>query len=113
MARVSDAELERLKKEVPIQQLAEALGIKLQPHGKNLIGLCPFHDDKEPSLVITPEKNLFNCLGACGSGGTVIDWVMKAEKLSFREAVNFLQNCSEFPMMTSNSGQTSQGKSKN
>jgi len=92
MARVSDAELERLKKEVSIQRLAEALGIKLQPHGKNLIGLCPFHDDKEPSLVITPEKNLWNCLGACGSGGTVIDWVMKAEKLSFREAVNFLQS---------------------
>ena len=94
MTRVSDAELELLKKEVSIQRLAEARGIKLQPHGKNLIGLCPFHDDKEPSLVITPEKNLFNCLGACGSGGTVIDWVMKAEKLSFREAVNFLQSCS-------------------
>lgn len=94
MARVSDAELERLKKEVSIQGLAEARGIKLQPHGRNFIGLCPFHDDKEPSLVITPEKNLFNCLGACGSGGTVIDWVMKAEKFSFREAVNFLQSCS-------------------
>lgn len=92
MARVSDAELERLKKEVSIKGLAEARGIKLQPHGRNFIGLCPFHDDKEPSLVITPEKNLFNCLGACGSGGTVIDWVMKAEKLSFREAVNFLQS---------------------
>jgi DNA primase len=70
------------------------MGIKLQPHGKNLIGLCPFHDDKEPSLVITPEKNLFNCLGACGSVGTVIDWVMKAEKLSFREAVAYLQKLS-------------------
>lgn len=91
MARVSDTELERLKKEVSIQRLAEERGIKLQPHGKNLIGLCPFHDDKEPSLVITPEKNLFNCLGACGSGGTVIDWAMKAEKLSFREAVEYLQ----------------------
>ncbi|KAF1079096.1 MAG: DNA primase, phage associated [Candidatus Rifleibacterium amylolyticum] len=103
MTRVSDAELERLKKEVPIQRLTEAQGIKLQPHGKNLIGLCPFHDDKEPSLVITPEKNLWNCLGACGSGGTVIDWVMKAEKLSFREAVNFLQSrsaCSESSLAT-------------
>ncbi|GAB4270764.1 MAG: hypothetical protein Kow0029_07850 [Candidatus Rifleibacteriota bacterium] len=91
MARVSDAELERLKKEVSIQRLAEARGIKLQPHGKNLIGLCPFHDDKEPSLVITPEKNLFNCLGACGTGGTVIDWVMKAEGVSFRHAVEILR----------------------
>lgn len=94
MPRVSNEELERLKRDIPILKLVEAQGIKLQPHGRNFIGLCPFHDDKEPSLVITPEKNLFNCLGACGSGGTVIDWVMKAEKLSFREAVNFLQNCS-------------------
>ncbi|PKK88226.1 MAG: DNA primase [Candidatus Wallbacteria bacterium HGW-Wallbacteria-1] len=91
MARVSDAELERLKKEVSVQRLAEARGIKLHPHGKNLIGLCPFHDDKEPSLVITPEKNLFNCLGACGTGGTVIDWVMKAEGVSFRHAVEILR----------------------
>ena len=92
MPRVSNEELERLKKDIPILKLVEAQGIKLQPHGRNFIGLCPFHDDKEPSLVITPEKNLFNCLGACGSGGTVIDWVMKAEKLSFREAVSFLQS---------------------
>lgn len=91
MPRVSNEELERLKKDIPILKLVEAQGIKLQPHGKNLIGLCPFHDDKEPSLVITPEKNLFNCLGACGTGGSVIDWVMKAEKLSFRKAVAYLQ----------------------
>jgi DNA primase catalytic core len=92
MARVSDAELERLKKEVSVQRLAEARGIKLQPHGKNLIGLCPFHDDKEPSLVITPEKNLWNCLGACGTGGTAIDWVIKAEGVSFRHAVEILRD---------------------
>jgi DNA primase catalytic core len=92
MPRISNDELEHLKQKVSLVELAQKMGIKLQPHGKNLIGLCPFHDDKEPSLVITPEKNLFNCLGACGSGGTVIDWAMKAEKLSFREAVNFLQS---------------------
>lgn len=91
MARVSDTELERLKKEVSVQRLAEARGIKLHPHGKNLIGLCPFHDDKEPSLVITPEKNLWNCLGACGAGGTAIDWVIKAEGVSFRHAVEILR----------------------
>lgn len=91
MARVSDRELERLKQEVSVQRLAEARGIKLQPHGKNLIGLCPFHEDHDPSLVITPEKNLWNCLGACGSGGTVIDWVMKADGVSFRHAVEILR----------------------
>jgi len=56
MPRLTDSELEQLKSSVSLVQLAQNRGIKLQPHGKNLIGLCPFHDDKEPSLVITPEK---------------------------------------------------------
>jgi DNA primase len=65
MARIPENELERLKSEFSIQRLAEARGIVLKPHGKNLPGLCPFHEDHEPSLVITPETNLWNCLGAC------------------------------------------------
>lgn len=54
--------------------------MKLQRHGADLLGLCPFHDDHEPSLVINPHKNLWNCLGACQSGGSVIDWVMKGDQ---------------------------------
>jgi len=92
LPRLSPCELERLKSDVSIQRLAEARGIKLKPHGKDLIGLCPFHEDHEPSLVITPSKNLWNCLGACGTGGTVIDWVMKAEGVSFRHAVEILRD---------------------
>ena len=65
--------------------------MKLKKHGEDLIGLCPFHDDQEPSLVITPEKNLWHCLGACQTGGTVIDWVMRAEGVSFRHAVELLR----------------------
>ena len=75
----SGAEIERIKQEVSVQRLAEARGIKLERHGADLIGLCPFHEDHEPSLVITPAKNLWHCLGACGTGGSVIDWVMKAK----------------------------------
>ena len=56
-----------------------ARGVVLTPHGADLIGRCPFHDDHEPSLVITPAKNLWHCLGACQRGGSVIDWVMQAE----------------------------------
>ena len=91
MPRVPQEEIERLKREISVQSLAEARGIVLKPHGKNLIGLCVFHDDKNPSLVITPEKNLWHCLGACGTGGSVIDWVMKAEGVSFRHAVEILR----------------------
>jgi DNA primase len=91
MARIPQAELERLKGEISVERLAQARGIELAPHGANLIGLCPFHDDHEPSLVITPANNLWHCLGACQAGGSVIDFVMRAEGVSFRHAVELLR----------------------
>ena len=91
MARIPEDEVERLKREVSVQRLAEARGIKLVRHGANLLGKCPFHDDKTPSLVITPAKNLWNCLGACNTGGSCIDWVMRANGVSFRHAVELLR----------------------
>src|SRR5581483_239595 len=92
MPRIPEAELERLKREVSLERLAEAAGIALKRHGQDLIGLCPFHDDHAPSLVISPEKNLWHCLGACQQGGSVIDWVMKWNGVSFRHAVELLRN---------------------
>jgi DNA primase catalytic core len=71
---------------------AEARGVVLTKHGADLHGRCPFHEDRTPSLVITPSKNLWHCFGACQTGGTVIDWVMRAEGVSFRHAVELLQN---------------------
>jgi len=91
MARIPKDELERLKKETDLAALVRARGVELKRHGKDLLGLCPFHDDKEPSLVVTPSKGLWNCLGACGEGGTVVDWVMKTEGVSFRHAVELLR----------------------
>ena len=55
------------------------------------MGRCPFHEDRTPSFVVTPSKNLWNCLGACGTGGDNIQLVMKREKISFRHAVEKLQ----------------------
>lgn len=92
MPRIAAADLERLKQTISLERLAEARGVELKKHGADLIGRCPFHDDKTPSLVITPAKNLWHCLGACQRGGTVIDWIMKAEGVSFRHAVELLQN---------------------
>ncbi len=79
MARIPQEELERLKREVDLVDLITMSGVQLEKKGGNLVGLCPMHDDKDPSLVVTPSKNLWNCLGACGAGGTVIDWVMKSQ----------------------------------
>ena len=58
MARIPDEVIERLKQEVSLERLAEARGVKLKRHGADLLGLCPFHDDHEPSLVISPEESL-------------------------------------------------------
>lgn len=91
MARIPDDELERLKREVSILRLVEDAGITLTRHGKDWMGRCPFHDDKTPSLVITPEKNLWHCLGKCNVGGSVVDWVMRMKGVSFRLAVELLR----------------------
>lgn len=91
MARIPEQEIERLKREVSVQRLAEARGIKLTRSGKELIGLCPFHDDHSPSLNIDPKKNVWHCKGACGEGGDVIQWVMRAQGVSFRHAVELLR----------------------
>ncbi|MGH9223748.1 MAG: CHC2 zinc finger domain-containing protein, partial [Acidimicrobiales bacterium] len=92
MARVPDAEVERIKAEVSLQRLVEARGIELRRHGADLVGLCPFHDDHEPSLVISPARNLWHCMGACGAGGSVIDWIMRTDGLSFRHALELLRD---------------------
>src|SRR5271168_3726967 len=99
MARIPDGVIERLKSDVSVQRLAEARGVVFTRHGADLIGRCPFHDDKTPSLVITPAKNLWHCLGACQAGGSVIDWVMRAEGVSFRHAVELLR-AGETPVVT-------------
>jgi DNA primase len=91
MARIPEAEIERLKREISLERLVAARGIALVRHGADLVGTCPFHADKTPSLVVSPEKNLWHCLGACQTGGSVLDWVMKTEGLSFRHAVEFLR----------------------
>src|ERR1700730_9556557 len=91
MARIPEEEIERLKREAPLERLVIAFGIELRKHGADLLGRCPFHDDREPSLVISPEKNLWHCLGECQTGGSVIDWVMKTKGVSFRYAVELLK----------------------
>jgi len=75
---------------VRIEELVRAKGVELQSHGSNLVGRCPFHDDRGPSLVVTPSKNLWHCMGACQRGGSVIDWVIVAEKLAFHDAMTSL-----------------------
>jgi len=91
MARIPESEIERLKLQVSVVRLVEAAGIQLKPHGKDQVGRCPWHDDKTPSLIVSPKTNLWHCMGACQMGGSSIDWVMKFEGVSFRHAVELLK----------------------
>lgn len=94
MARIPDAELARLKSEVSVQRLVEGCGVELVRQGKDLVGRCPFHQNESPSLVVSPGKNLWHCLGACQAGGGPVDWVMTAQGVSFRHAVELLREAS-------------------
>jgi DNA primase len=91
MARFPDDELERLKRTIDLAALVRSKGIELKPHGgKDLVGLSPFTDEKTPSFIVSPGKNLWHCMSS-GQGGSVIDFVMKHDGVSFRHAVLLLQ----------------------
>ncbi|MDO7837512.1 CHC2 zinc finger domain-containing protein [Sphingobium sp. HBC34] len=91
MARIPEAEIERLKSEVSLARLVESMGTALEKRGNDLVGRCPFHDEDTPSFVVTPGKNLFHCFG-CEAAGGPIDWVMKRQGMSFRHAVEWLRD---------------------
>jgi DNA primase catalytic core len=90
MARIPDESLERLKREVSLARLIEAQGHKLVVQGKDLACRCPWHEgDDTPSCIVSPKTNLWHCFG-CNAGGSVIDWVMRMHKVSFRHACELL-----------------------
>jgi DNA primase len=84
-----DEEVARLKSLVAIEDLI-GQSVALRPSGKNLIGRCPFHDDHRPSLVVYPATQSFNCF-ACRAAGDVFSFLMKAERLTFLEALKVLR----------------------
>jgi DNA primase len=63
--------------------------LTLKRAGTRYLGLCPFHNEKTPSFTVTPEKNLFYCYG-CHKGGTIFDFIMEIENMSFPEALRHL-----------------------
>ncbi len=90
MARIPDDTINRIKAEVSLLDLVRQQGFEVVSQGKDSVVSCPFHEEKTPSCIISPKSNLFNCFG-CGAGGSVIDWVMKTERLDFRQAALRLQ----------------------
>ncbi len=83
-----DSFLQELKLRNDITEIASSY-VNLKRHGRNMVGLCPFHGEKTPSFNIYTENGSFYCFG-CGAGGDVITFIMKIENLDYVEAVKFL-----------------------
>ncbi len=83
------ADLSALKRSTDLAAVVQARGVKLAKQGADMVGLCPFHEEKTPSFRVTPSKNLFHCFG-CGAAGSVIDFVMKKDGLDKQGAIDWL-----------------------
>ncbi|MEA3313161.1 MAG: DNA primase [Caldisericota bacterium] len=73
--------------------------VKLKKRGRNYVGLCPFHEEKTPSFVVSPEKQIFHCFG-CGASGDVIKFLMKIDGMDFKEAITILARDAGMPLPT-------------
>ncbi len=70
--------------------------VTLKKRGVNYIGLCPFHNEKTPSFIVSPSKGIYKCFG-CGKGGNSVNFVMELEQLSYIEALKYLANKYSIP----------------
>lgn len=91
MARRHQEEIERLRREVSVERLVEARGVKLRRDDEKLVGSCPFHDEGEHGLVVEPKGNTWACSECKVTDGTNIEWTMKAESVSRRHAIELLR----------------------
>jgi DNA primase catalytic core len=88
---IEQEKIDRIKTTVDMIALAEAKGVHMKKNGRAWFGLCPFHNDKNPSLSINPKTNLWQCFG-CGAGGDVIRFIELFDGVDFSEAVKRLSD---------------------
>ncbi|MPZ48928.1 MAG: hypothetical protein GEU75_06405 [Dehalococcoidia bacterium] len=88
---MSRYDVEQVKQRNPIEEVISRHGIVLLRHGSRMSGLCPFHKDTHPSLVVYPQTRSFFCF-ACGASGDVIDFVRRLDGLGFRAAIERLND---------------------
>ena len=85
MIRYSDEILEDVRQSNDIVNIISQY-VVLKRSGRNYFGLCPFHNDTNPSMVVSEEKQIFKCF-VCGTGGNAINFIQKKENISYREAL--------------------------
>lgn len=88
---IPEDEIERIKRETDLAAVVRSRGIELKPKGGDLIGLCPFHEDHNPSLHVTPSTRLWRCV-SCHATGNVIQFVQRYDGVSFRHAIELLKD---------------------
>ncbi len=89
LLRISRERIDAIKERVDLAALVAERGIKLQRKGQHLFALCPFHQERTPSFVVTPQHGLFHCFG-CGVAGDAIGFLIRCDRVSFPEAVRIL-----------------------
>ena len=85
---IEQKSIEHLRNSIDIADVVGAY-VSLKRSGSSLVGLCPFHDDKSPSMHVSSNRGLYHCF-ACGAGGDAIKFVMEYEKLSYPQAIEKL-----------------------
>jgi DNA primase len=94
--KIPDDTLQAIRERVSIVEVVSGY-VSLKKAGRNHLGLCPFHAEKTPSFTVNEERGLFHCFG-CGVGGTVFTFLMRADRIDFREAVEILARRAGIPL---------------
>lgn len=82
-------QIEEIKRKIDIVEFIGSF-ITLKKAGRNFKAICPFHQEKSPSFVVSPDRGIWHCFGACGEGGDAIKFLMKWENITFIEALKEL-----------------------
>ena len=85
---IDNATIERIIDAAEISEVVSEF-VTLRKRGVNMLGLCPFHNEKTPSFTVSPAKGIFKCFG-CGKGGNSVNFIMEHENLSYPEALKWL-----------------------
>ena len=101
---ISDHLIEEIRSRSDILEIVST-HVLLKKSGKNYKGLCPFHSEKTPSFVVSPDKQIYHCFG-CGAGGNVFKFVMEMEDLPFLDVIKKMAAKCGLALPTSKSSQS-------